>query len=250
MAEKLLNKVAVITGAGSGIGRAIAECFLAEGAKVVLFSRNSLPLEEVAAEAPARALVVGGDVTRRDDLMRLRTEAVKRFGHVDILVPNAGLARSVAFAETSLETVEEQFAVNFQGALWTAHEFLPHMAANSSILFITACSTQLGLPGFGVYNASKAALQALARTLAVELAPRSIRVNCIAPGPTTTPLWEKVGLPKKALKEMTSQIKQRLIAGKFGRPEDIAETALFLASDNAQNIHGQEVVVDGGYTIG
>ena len=250
MTEKMLNKVAVVTGAGSGIGRVIAERFLAEGAKVVLFSRQRLPLEEVAATATARALVIEGDVTRRDDLARLADETVKRFGHVDVLVPNAGIARSVPFAETTPEIVDEHFAVNFQGALWTVHAFLPHLRAGSSLLFITACSTQGGLRGFSVYNASKAALQALAQSLAVEFASRSIRVNCIAPGPIATPLWEKTGLPKKALREITAQMRQRLIPEKFGRPEDIAETALFLASDDARNIHGQEVVVDGGYTIG
>ena len=248
MPERLLNKVAVVTGAGRGIGRAITERFLSEGAKVVVFARTRAELEDVAREAPARVLIVAGDVANQEDVEQLVAATTRKFGHVDILVPNAGIARAFPFAESTAEAVDEQFNVNFLGALWTVQTFLPHLAAGSSVVFITAFLTRVGLPGLSAFSASKAALASLTRTLAAELAPRQIRVNAIAPGPIATNLWETIGQSAKALKRTTTELNERLVPGEFGKPEDVAETALFLASDAASNIHGQELVVDGGYT--
>lgn len=250
MPERLLNKVAVVTGAGRGIGRAITERFLAEGAKVVVFARTRAELEEVAREAPARVLIVDGDVANQEDIEQLVAATTRKFGHVDILVPNAGIARAFPFAESTAESVHEQFNVNFLGALWTVHAFLPHLAAGSSVVFITAFLTRVGYSGLSSFSASKAALASLTRTLSAELAPRRIRVNAIAPGPIATTLWENLGYSAKALKQTTAELNERLVPSEFGRPEDIAETALFLASDAGRNVHGQELVVDGGYTAG
>lgn len=249
MAERLLNKVAVITGAGSGIGRAIAEQFLNEGAKVAVFARTRSQLEEIEELAPARVLVVDGDVTNSVDIEQLVAATTRRFGNVDVLIPNAGIARVVPFADCTHEVVQEQFDVNFSGALQTLRAFLPYLNRNSSVLFITTFLTQVGFPGLSIYNASKAALKSLAQTLALELADQQIRVNCIAPGPIATPLWGKVGLPEDVLQQTAEAINQKLIPGKFGKPEDIAEAAVFLASDASQNIFGQEIVIDGGYTV-
>ena len=250
MSQKLLNKVAVVTGAGSGIGRAIAERFLHEGAKVVLFSRTRAPLEEIETLAPARVLAVDGDVTVAADLDRLAEAAQRRFGQVDVLIPNAGIARVVPFTDCTPEVIAEQFDVNFMGAVQTVRAFLPVLGTPSTVLFITTCLTRTAFPGLAAYNASKAALSALARTLSKELAPHGIRVNSLAPGPITTSLWNKVGLSGEALQSAAEQICSRLNSGKFGQPEDIAEAALFLASDAARNVHGQEILVDGGYTLG
>ncbi|WP_299469943.1 SDR family oxidoreductase [uncultured Gimesia sp.] len=250
MADRLFNKIAVITGASSGIGRSIAEFYLNEGAKVVVFSRRSEPLEELEARFPARTLVVDGDVTNAADLRRLVDATERRFGRVDILVPNAGMARVIPIEESSREAIAETFDVNFHGALQTVRAFLPHLNDGSAIIFITTFLTQVGFPGLAAYSASKAALKSLAQTLAAELGPRGIRVNSIAPGPIATPLWDSVGLNADQLKNVAENITSRLIPQSFGKPEDIAEVAVFLASDAARNIYGQEIVVDGGYTIG
>jgi NAD(P)-dependent dehydrogenase (short-subunit alcohol dehydrogenase family) len=250
MPGKLENKTAVITGASSGIGKSIAQHFLAEGARIAIFARTEEALKALAATAPDRVLVVPGDVTCAADIRRLVAATVDRFGSVDAVVPNAGIARVVPFADSTEEVIAQQFGVNFVGAAQTVRAFLPHIHVGGTVLFITTFLTQVGLPGVSIYSASKAALKSLSQTLAAELAPRGIRVNSIAPGPIATPLWGTVGLSPEQLQTLGASVTARLFPGQFGGAEDIAQTAVFLASDAAKNIYGQEIVVDGGYTVG
>lgn len=247
MGKLLQGKVAVVTGAGSGIGRAIVERFLDAGARVVAFDRDESKLRELPA---GEVLAVTGDVTREADVQRLVDETRGRFGGADIVVPNAGIARVIPFEQCTPAVMAEQFQVNFFGAAETVRAFLPCIREGGVVLFVTTFLTQVGFPGLSVYNASKAALKSLAQTLAAELTPRKIRVNAVAPGPIATPLWSTVGLPEDALQGVAKQISGRLMPGQFGEPADIADAVLFLASDRAKFIYGQEVVVDGGYTIG
>ena len=248
--KRLDGKIAVVTGASSGIGRAITEHFVAEGAKVVAFARNADRLQALEAANPGQVIAVCGDVTRQEDLERLVKTTIDRVGAIDILVPNAGIARVASFEDSTAEVFATQFSVNFFGAAETARLFVPHIRKGGSIQFITTFLTQVGFPGLAIYSASKAALKSLAQTLAAELAPQGIRVNSIAPGPIATPLWSAVGLPPDVLGAVAGKINARLMQGEFGQPDDIAETSVFLASDAAKNIYGQDIVVDGGYTIG
>jgi NAD(P)-dependent dehydrogenase (short-subunit alcohol dehydrogenase family) len=250
MSRVLEGKIAVITGASSGIGRAISERYLAAGARIVVFARDPEALESIRATAPEAVLVVAGDVTKTADLQRLVDDTALHYGNVDIVVPNAGMAKVVSFADSTEEAIHEQFSVNFVGAVQTARLFLTHINKGGSILFNTSFLTQVGFPGLAIYSASKAALKSVTLTLAAELAPLGIRVNAIAPGPIATPLWGKVGLQPDVLQSVAGQINARLMPGQFGKPEDIAEMAVFLASDAARNIYGQEIVIDGGYTVG
>ena len=248
--KRLDGKTAVVTGASSGIGRAIVERFVAEGAKVFAFARNADALKALEAAHPREVIAVTGDVTRQEDLQRLVDTVLSSTDAIDILVPNAGIARVVSFADSTADAFSEQFSVNFFAAAETARLFVPHIRKGGSIQFITTFLTQVGFPGLAIYSASKAALKSLSQTLGAELAPQGIRVNAIAPGPTATPLWGTVGLPDDVLGAVAEKINARLMQGAFGQPEDIAETSVFLASDGAKNIYGQEIVVDGGYTIG
>jgi NAD(P)-dependent dehydrogenase (short-subunit alcohol dehydrogenase family) len=249
MTGRLEGKIAVVTGASSGIGRAIAERFLAEGAQVAVFARRRAPLDEIAARHPGRVLVVPGDVTHPEDLARLTEETVARFGGVDSVIPNAGTAKVVPFADSTPEAIDEQFRVNFTGAVETVRRLLPHIRPGGTVLFLTTFLTQVGFPGLAIYGASKAALKSFVQSLALELGPRDIRVNAIAPGPVETPIWSGIGLPPDTLAAVARQVTARLMPGRFGAPEDIAATAAFLASDEARNIYGQEIVLDGGYTV-
>jgi NAD(P)-dependent dehydrogenase (short-subunit alcohol dehydrogenase family) len=249
MSKKLEGKIAVVTGASSGIGRSIVEHYVAEGARVVAFARNADALNQLASAHPGQVLPVTGDVTNHADLQRLVDETVSAYGAVDILIPNAGIARVVPFADSTAEACDTQFSVNLFGAIETVRRFLPHLRKGSSVQFITTFLTQVGFPGLSIYSASKAALKSFAQTLAAELAPQGIRVNSIAPGPIGTPLWGTVGLAPDVLATVAQNVTARLMPGAFGQPEDIAETSVFLASNAARNIYGQEIVVDGGYTI-
>lgn len=237
MPQRLLNKVAVVTGAGSGIGRAIAERFIAEGAKVVVCGRRREPLEDVAHRAAVRVLAVEADVTRPADLQQLAAATVRRFGRVDVLVACAGAARAMPFAESTPEAVQEQFAINFLGAHQTVRQFLPYLNRGSSVIFITGALLRPHVPGLSAYSASKAALGALARALAVELAPLEVRVNCIAPGPVSTPFWDKL---------VSAGLSEASVPGASVRSDDIAEVAVFLASEGSRGVCGEELVVDAG----
>jgi NAD(P)-dependent dehydrogenase (short-subunit alcohol dehydrogenase family) len=244
--SKLQNKVAVITGANSGIGFATAKLFLQEGAKVVLTGRRAEALAEATKGLTGDFITFVGDVSKDDDNVRLIQEATAKYGKIDILFLNAGIAPPVPVTDITAEHYHQIFDINVKAPILTVKEALPHMNDGGSILFTSSIVNQKGFEGFGVYSASKGALRSYSRVLTNEVKSRGIRVNTIAPGPIETPIYGKMGLPTEVVEGMGSQFAQAVPLGRFGRSEEIATTALFLASDDASFINGIEIEVDGG----
>ena len=244
--SKLKNKVAVITGANSGIGLATAKLYLKEGAKVIISGRRKEALEEATKELQGDFKVVVADVSKPEDNAHLIKEATDAYGSIDILFLNAGVATPTPTTAISTAHYDEIFNINVKGPMLAVKEALPHINKGGSILFTNSIVHQKGFDGLGVYAASKGALRAYARVLTSEVKSRGIRVNSIAPGPIDTPIYGKMGLPKEALEEMGKGFAAQVPLGRFGTSEEIANTALFLASDDASYINGIELEVDGG----
>lgn len=238
------DKVVVVTGANSGIGEAIAKRFAAEGADVVVVARRKHELIQVQLEMErGEHLIFDGDVTKKEDMEKLAREVDKNFGKVDCIVANAGIARIVPFAKTDDATLNELIDTNIKGVFYTIQPLLPLVSEGGSILSIT---TVVDIPGFSIYSGTKAAVKAMLDKLALEVADRNIRVNTIAPGLTNTPIFGKVGLSEEAINSFAATAKEKIPMKRFGNPEEIADAALFLASDQSRFITGSELIVDGG----
>jgi NAD(P)-dependent dehydrogenase (short-subunit alcohol dehydrogenase family) len=242
----LQNKVAVITGANSGIGLATAKLFLENGAKVVLAGRRADALAEATADLKGNFTTFVGDVSKDEDNVQLIKAAVNAYGKIDILYLNAGIAPVAPTTDITTEHYNEVFDINVKGPIMTVKEALPNINDGGAILFTSSIVSQKGFEGFGVYSASKGALRSFARVLTAEVKTRGIRVNSIAPGPIETPIYGKMGLPGEVVEELGKGFAQAVPLGRFGKSEEIASTALFLASDASSFINGVEIEVDGG----
>ena len=243
---KLQGKVAVVTGGNSGIGLAIAREFAEQGADVVVFGRNAQTLDEAVRSIGNGTLGVQGDVTRLDDLDRLYQETVARFGKIDILVANAGIARPAPLDLTDEALFDLTSDINFKGAFFTVQKAVPHLNDGASIILVTSAGNVKGLPNFSVYVATKAAVRSLARSFSAELLPRGIRVNALSPGPIETPIFGRMGLPEEAIEGIAAKMTEMLPIKRFGKPEEMAKAALFLASSDSSFVVGAELVADGG----
>ena len=244
--NKLQNKVAVITGANSGIGLATAKLFLENGAKVVLAGRRAEALTEATKELKGDFITFVGDVSNDEDNIKLIKTAIEVYGKIDILYLNAGVAPVSSTTDITSAHYNEVFDINVKAPILTVKEALPYINDGGSILFTSSIVSQKGFDGFGVYSASKGALRSFARVLTSEVKTRGIRVNSIAPGPIETPIYGKMGLPGEVVEELGKGFAQAVPLGRFGKASEIANTALFLASDDASFINGIEIEVDGG----
>lgn len=244
--DKLKNKVAVITGGSSGIGLATAKEFIANGAKVVIFGRGKQALDEAVSELGSNSFAVQGDVCKQTDLDKLFAETKSKFGSIDILFVNAAQSKLAPIADTSEAFFDEMINVNFKGAYFTLQKAIAHLNKNASIIITTSYLNEVGLGGSSLVSASKAALRSLVRVASAELVEKGIRVNAVSPGAIATPLWGKIGLPEEVLKAAGEAITNQIPVKRFGQPEEIAKTVLFLASDDSSYIIGNEIAVDGG----
>ena len=244
--NKLKNKVAVITGANSGIGLATAKRYLKEGAKVVLSGRRKEALDEVSKDLEGDFITVVADVSKPEDNVQLIKDATDAYGSIDILFLNAGIAPPTPTTDITEAHYNEIFDINVKGPIIAVKEALPYINNGGTILFTNSIVHQKGFDGLGIYAASKGALRAYSRVLTSEVKSRGIRVNSIAPGPIDTPIYGKMGLPQEVVEEMGKGFAAQVPLGRFGTSEEVADAALFLASDEASYINGIELEVDGG----
>ncbi len=244
--SKLNNKVAVITGGNSGIGLATARRFLADGAQVVITGRNQEALDSAVAELGEQAIGIRSDVDIVDDLNRLYAQVKEQYGHIDVLFANAGIAPLLPIEDVTEEHFDTLFNTNVRGLFFTVQKALPLLTKGASVILNASVVAQSGLPNTSIYSATKAAVRSLGRTLAAELAPRGIRVNVVSPGLIESPFWGKVGLSKDEVDAFGAQVVQQTPLGRPGKPEEIAATAAFLASDDASYFTGADLVADGG----
>ncbi|MBK7642295.1 MAG: SDR family oxidoreductase [Planctomycetes bacterium] len=246
--NRFQNKVALVTGGNSGIGLAAAQAFAKEGARVAIAGRDPETLKQAHATLGANAIAIQADVSKLADIDRVLAQVKKEAGRIDALFVNAGVGHFAPIEASDEAFFDKQFATNVKGAYFTIQKALPLMPKGSSIVINASSVVNLGMPNASVYAATKAAVASLARTLTMELAPRGIRINVVNPGPIETPIFERMGLPAEALKEMGAQIVSQVPLRRFGSPEDIAAAVLYLSSDEASYVHGTSLAVDGGMT--
>lgn len=247
--KQLEDKVAVITGAGSGIGAASAKAFAAQGASLVLFGRTEQKLQAVRDTLDSDALIVTGDAANLSDLDRLVSAAVERFAAVDVLFLNAGSAPFASIQASDEALFDACFALNVRAKFFAIQKFLPHLRAPASIVLTATALMHKPLPESSVWAAANAAVRSLALSLSVDLAERGVRCNVVSPGPTDTPIYDGYGMPAAEVAGLKQGLAAQTLAGRLAQPEEMAQVALFLAGDGSSYVTGAEIVAAGGYGL-
>jgi len=243
---QLTNKVAVITGGDSGIGLASARLFQQEGAEVVIISNDPVSLGAAHDRLGAKVLTLEADVTDAHALRAAFGEVARRFASIDVLLAGAGIVSPTPLDDTPSQLFERILSVNVAGSFYTVQAALPYLSAGASVILVGSVVATMGIAGFSAYAASKAGLSGMARALASELTPRSIRVNTLVPGPTHTPIWNTLASTEAELQALERNLIRSIPIGRLNDVDEVAQAALFLASDHSRSIQAAEIVVDGG----
>ena len=246
MSKKLEGKVAVITGGNSGIGLATARRFVAEGAHVFITGRRQAELEEAVRQIGRHVTGVQGDVSNLADLDRLFGTVKQQQGRLDVLFANAGVLAVAPLGLITEEDFAKVFNINVKGLLFTVQMALPLFTDGGSIILNASIVASKALEARSVYSASKAAVRSFARCWTTELRHRRIRVNVISPGPIETPIRDKVGGTREQIEQFKAKVLAAVPMGRMGTPDEVANAAVFLASDDSSYVTGVELFVDGG----
>jgi NAD(P)-dependent dehydrogenase (short-subunit alcohol dehydrogenase family) len=254
MAQRLAGKIALITGAASGLGRAMAQMFLAQGARVVMTDINFDGVQEVAAPYGAQALALAHDVTNAQDWEAVIEDGAEAFGGLHILVNNAGIGRGGSIEETSFEDWRHVHAVDLDSVFWGCKLAIPEIVATikadgtrGSILNISSIAGVIAAPNMAAYNSAKAAVRHLSKSVALHCARQGYAITCNSLHPVfiDTPILNDLGpgAPREAL---LAKLGRQIPLGRVGEPDDVAYAALYLCSDEAKFVTGSELYVDGG----
>lgn len=245
--KNLKNKIALITGGNSGIGFETAKAFVTQGATTIITGRRKEAIIEAADTIGAIPLVA--DQSLLSDIERLAAEVKERYGKLDILFINAGITGEAAMiADAREETFDSVMDINLKGAYFTLSRFIPLFQDGASVIFLSSNVASMNMPQSSIYQASKAALNTIAKTAALELAERKIRVNTVSPGPTRTQVLNKSYDPA-LVDGIWESLAGTVPLKKIGKPEDVAAMVVYLASESATFITGSDFVLDGGMKI-
>src|SRR5215469_260286 len=242
---RISNKIAIVTGAGQGIGKAIAEKLAAEGTTVVVTDLDEAAARRTATALPA-AVAIAADVTDRQGVQSMTDRVLQQFGRIDVLVNNAGWDKASPFVDSDPADWDRAIAVNLYGVLHTCKAVLPIMAgqASGAVVNLGSDAGRVGSSGEAVYSAAKGGVIAFTKSLAREMARHQVRVNCVCPGPTDTALFASFAGPK-----LREALTRAIPFQRLGQPADIANVVAFLASDEASFVTGQTISVSGGLTM-
>lgn len=245
--SKLQNKIALITGGTTGIGLATAQRFVADGATVIVTGRNPDTLTKAKEALGDTVEVLKSDAANDSEIAELLDTVRTKHGRIDVLFLNAGIAKFAPLTEAPVEDFDHMWRVNVRGPWVTLQQAAPLLAEGASVIFNTSIVNEKGMAGASAYAATKAALRSIVRTAATELAGNKIRVNAIAPGPISTPIYSKLGLPSDAVDQMAQGMVEQIPLSRFGDASEIASVAAFLASSDSSYMTGGELAVDGGF---
>jgi len=245
--KKFENKIAVVTGGNSGMGYGTAKVLKELGATVIITGRRKEAINKAAQELGVTAIL--SDQANLEDIDNLVSDVSKKFGKVDILYINAGISGTSYVELETPENFDKINNINYRGVFFTLSKFIPHLNDGASVIILSSILASTVSPGLSVYSASKAAVNAIVKTAALELASRKIRVNSISPGAIDTELFSKMGMDSETLNGMTDYLISLTPIGRIGKPEEIGQLVAFLSSDDASFITGSDHIIDGGSTL-
>ena len=242
---KLEGKIALVTGANSGIGLAIAKRFISEGASVIITARRKPQLDEAVSALGPKATGIPTDISKLSDLDSLFSAIKTKFGHLDIVVANAGVGDLQPLGEITEDSYDRTFNTNVKGTLFTVQKALPLLRPTSSVIITGSSASVMGTAAFSVYSATKAAIRNLVRSWILDLRGKGIRINVLSPGPVKTPGLSGI-VPAEHEQALLDTLRAQVPLDRIADPDEIGKVAVFLASDDSSYVNGAELFADGG----